>query len=1099
MSDTDKPGSPEGESYNQTGVGRPTVNVVHAGPTGKERKPRSRVFWLARVAVLLVLLVVSLVALLPTLISRGVGQSFILSQIESATDAEVQADAIRVGWWSPPSLLGLHYRANDGSIDAKMQSLELPDRSLLDLLGGLDLGRVEVSGVDLQLTLQESERKPQSEPWWFGQPLPLPEGAAWPHGLAADVHVVGLNVELNRPGTTPVLILLPEVLLKAADPASITLATNGSVIQGSHEGTAALDLSIRDAVDSSGTLNLDEAEVDASLSLRQAPTAFLAALTGDPRLPGMLGPLLSADLRAKGGLDALSAVVQAKTDHSQLSARVAANAQGLAIDGEETAGRWTVTPAGYALAMGLEDGDGQARLASPVTLALHSLGLKLPYSGHGFVVDDASAAVVFQSTPIAIEVPADPEDPSAKPLRVEAEDLKLRVDAPILSDSAQAELTMLASINGVQAPAGLVVNLTQPMSALPKGVVRVQKLPIALLDALLQQGGELTRLMGAQVDVTARFEPVAPAVEGGPPSLVFAMDASSDTLDAKLTGTRSADGVVTLRTPDDRPIRITAPATLVQRYAFPPQTVDDPAAPEVSVDPPSDAAPPVVLQGDIPVTVQLAPLRFAPNADATEVATGSLLDPAGSELDLTVTLNTLDFTVTGEDELYRASVPKLRVVGERGLDEIKLGLTVQLTPPGSTPGLVQTSTLQLGGSVQQLFDPDGVLQPQTAELDLAMQGQIPAPLLQALAQDPRVSAALGGDLAIDRLVTKGSLGRGLRVVAQTRSPSTSLNIDANILPTAVTDGAAGENGDAPPRTLTLNENATATVAITPALSDAVLRWVNPMLLDARGAGAPVKLTLQAEGWSVPITGNLDSWTSALGEAQVELGAVQFGSRGLLAQLHSFLRSLRVTDEPTARLAFEPFTLSLADGELRMPSAFAAMDRIRLGFESKIDLSTQGLAMRMVWPGESIQSVIPQLNGRLPQGTGLVIPIGGTVTAPRYDPARMTQELQNLVVAGVRAEAANQVQRQIERQILNNTGDHAELFSGLLGEILFGSNAAPAHQAAEPHGSAAPAQESAPVATEPVTVEDAAQDAARQILGGLLREAIQGSRSDASDE
>ncbi|MEM9296701.1 MAG: hypothetical protein AAGA57_12960, partial [Planctomycetota bacterium] len=151
-------GSPDAD-----GAKRPDLNLAAppkmVGRRGAKapRVKRSRKGWLALFAVAGLGGAVAAVALAPMAISSGPGQKYARQLAQQVSPGAIDFEHIHVGWLSPTRIEGLRYRDTGVGVDLSVDSA-VTSRSLGDLLLSRDLGVVEASGVELDLTLPRAPR-----------------------------------------------------------------------------------------------------------------------------------------------------------------------------------------------------------------------------------------------------------------------------------------------------------------------------------------------------------------------------------------------------------------------------------------------------------------------------------------------------------------------------------------------------------------------------------------------------------------------------------------------------------------------------------------------------------------------------------------------------------------------------------------------------------------------------------------------------------------------------------------------------------------------------------------------------------------------------
>lgn len=284
-------------------------------PKQEPSLPRVRSF--RRRSVLLIatpLLVGSLLlAIAPTLVGSSAGRSFVASRLGTALAAEVEIGGLDLSWGRGQQISALTLARPDEGIRVEIERVDMPDVSLVGLLlGGLRVGKVEISSPSVRLREKATEAGPDPESAASPEPTPIPEAEAAPSTLSLPP---GLEVTLrvNRPTVIveledqePVEIQGSEWLASLVVPGEVDVSIESTVRQGDLGGSFKLVGRGTDLFASDGTVDLESGHFGSTLRLENVPVAIADRFMAVPTsLETLLGPTLALDLEtqiAVGGL-----------------------------------------------------------------------------------------------------------------------------------------------------------------------------------------------------------------------------------------------------------------------------------------------------------------------------------------------------------------------------------------------------------------------------------------------------------------------------------------------------------------------------------------------------------------------------------------------------------------------------------------------------------------------------------------------------------------------------------------------------------------------------------------------------------------------------
>lgn len=295
MSETHPPSDPQPLGADPTPPSQPAAPEPVAKPRKRRRWP-----WVLAVIVLLLLL---LVALVPTLVSSGIGRSIVVSQVNQRINGHIEIKDLSLGWTSGIKLDGLVVFDASGR-----QILQLPHFSTgLTLLhairGNYALGHTEIDGLDVLVSREadgtlnwthlaksgaapssnEPPAKPQPAEPTTGNPAPAQPTKVPPVSGDVVVSNASITYEDRSPAAQPPVFLrsvqanvnIPDINQTISDSLSAE-ARIGS--PSAAPGTLSVTGSA--AAAKNNLLELATASVDQTLSLKGLDLAAVSTLLG---------------------------------------------------------------------------------------------------------------------------------------------------------------------------------------------------------------------------------------------------------------------------------------------------------------------------------------------------------------------------------------------------------------------------------------------------------------------------------------------------------------------------------------------------------------------------------------------------------------------------------------------------------------------------------------------------------------------------------------------------------------------------------------------------------------------------------------------------
>ncbi len=932
------------------------VAAAETPPAPRNRSPRKRRWgrWVGLgVTALLVVLIVA-VLLLPTLLSTGPGRGVVVNAINGTIRGTVEMSGLSLSWFGGQSMRDVTLRDPEGGVVATVASIEAPDVRLLPAaMGSMRFGTIRVNGPDVQIRQEPGQPTNLERAIEMRTPSTEPTDLS---GLGITLEVAAGRVVYESPGLEPVELSDLNATVAAPTLADIAVKLESVLSQGAEAGRLAADLRITDAV-ADGQLQLARAGVEGTadvINLPLTPVDRLAQQEG--KLVGLLGESLTANLTAEGGVDALSATLSARSPRLQRLDATLATEQGQ-LRAREAQVALEVTPEAYAAWAG----EGGGTLEQPFVLRVNVPLLTVPREGDAMRFDRARVEANVEADAILLTLPAAESDgEAAAPRTMAVRGLRLDADSEAVGERLGAVLTGTAEYGGESGPIDAraeVRNLlseTLPLAA----TVTAQAFPVALADAFAGQGGKLTATLGETLDARVNVSQ--------PPGQPLAFDGTvtSTGITGPFAGTYADDGAVALRTPEPMNVRVT------------------PAAFRAWVG--TAEAPPVVVPAEAMELAMRLDAAYAPlpPAEGAPADAPARVDPERTRvsLELTTPRAVLENTTSGE----RYAVEQLRLAANgqdlREVLEVVANMRVSRDgsqTPAATEGDARGGALASTTRVHGVVAGDGTLQPGRAAFTTETNArEIPSAIIDSAAgQDgqlalllgPTTTAAITGAFEPDR---GGNLDIALRSAnVRGRIPAT-IDPQMNVtIPQAVLD-----------------------VNVTPEVSQAMLRNINPLLGSAVAAEAPLRLTMSDATFALPTGGEGVDWSGVSANARLTSKGLTLSRSGAVGQLLGLLamtgRNVNVAESYLVDISDLP--LRVQEGVLSYRDLGLRLGDFSLSFGGDVNLGTSSYDLRMAF-GQDFP--VRQLRG-------VAIPISGSPDQPVFSRDAMQKALVGAAAGGL---------------------------------------------------------------------------------------------------
>lgn len=270
----------------------PTTSPTTSPPNPeKPRRKRHLLRWVLGSGVLLIVGLLVLVLLLPTLLSTGPGNAFVLSQINGSLPGSVQASSISLAWFSGQTLRDVELVDEKGGIFGELPLVQLEDASIWGLLtGSRDLGRVGVDVKRLDITTRD-DGFTNIEHFIFtdAELLEPSKGVRIPKTLRADITLSVASATYASPELETIAvkdIQDAKIVIRRPQDIAVQLAT--VIEQGGERAPADIDLQLLGLFNNDGLMQPLAVMPVGTASLPRVPVSLIAAFS--PEAAETLGP-----------------------------------------------------------------------------------------------------------------------------------------------------------------------------------------------------------------------------------------------------------------------------------------------------------------------------------------------------------------------------------------------------------------------------------------------------------------------------------------------------------------------------------------------------------------------------------------------------------------------------------------------------------------------------------------------------------------------------------------------------------------------------------------------------------------------------------------
>jgi len=946
-----------------------------------QRRPRRLIKKALIASGVLVLIVATLTALAPTLVTRGVGHGLIRSVLERRVSGTVSLGAVELGWFGPQSVTGFEINSADGTTAVHV------DATLNAGLFDLAMGRVEAIVVELSGRAHGELRRDGSTSIddLFSRPArkrrPGRGNRGRPRlpdleGLAQTTVVLGeLTVTLTEQGATPKIIrlndLTGELQYTPGDRLALDLA--GEIGDGVTTGTIQFAGQVDGLYDAGGAVTPALASGRVEIQLRNAPVPLterptelavlsLVATTDDPTdhvdvtveavamIDGTRSGRLEGALTIDSPLDE-AGVVSLRLD--RVTGQVIGESMPTALLQRFLRGTPLVATRDLGPLMDV-DAEFSGGTTRQVTVRARTETVELDFDG---TADDEGR---FKAQRCRVDARARPE------LVLAATGIRIDRDALIVVDLTELERgSELVAMGTIRLREPVAISDKTPGAELLRTVLD-ESLVVSMKASYGQ--GRLSVKLGARGDGLSAH--ATATLEEAKLEVIEAM-ASLQVTPALLAGLQNAQ----------RPLVLAAPALVTLQlspleFAMKPSEAAAAATPirariglddavfedvpvlggigiagvfNLTLDGPTVSVvadgvdvtltraglqkrmgDEVTVTADVPMTLAVRSLRFP-----IAVMAGKPFDGADVRVDIELAGGPL---VLDDARVGRNTVKDIRVtVAGSDLDA---GLTTQIRGDIMFGASTEPGRLQLDGTVTNLMT-DRVLAASNATLALELKiDGLHTAVVDGLADmQGLLVAALGP--RVDAVANADDFSRNTGTL-ETRIEASNGWLDGKVA------------GRANALIIDPESPVHAELDLTPPLRQRLLYKIHPILADIRTTEQPLRATIGAS--SIPLDGDVSRLDARL---EITVGKVEFDSG---SEALTLLTLANATDAGTLPGEIEPIRATIHKGVVTYERFAVKIDKYTFIYTGTINLNTRYVDLKTEIPLDGLAGTFHELEG-----------------------------------------------------------------------------------------------------------------------------------------
>jgi len=455
------------------------------------------------------------------------------------------------------------------------------------------------------------------------------------------------------------------------------------------------------------------------------------------------------------------------------------------------------------------------------------------------------------------------------------------------------------------------------------GNVRITEGDVAALDKMLAMDGLLVEALGANIGVNAQLEGAGGAVTA---------DVKSPRLTASASLSRGAGGSMTLRKPIEANWK--ASPVAIDRLVLGAKPGTQPA---------------VRATGDVDVALTVDRFALGPS--------GTPLQPGVFDLSANIR--------TGRMALQKATGEKLdfpALTGSVKSEPSTRGVSMQLA---SAPG--ETSTVKVVGRVDNLSDPAGKVDANSAVVTADVDGKLPSALVDgAASMNGLLSALVGPTVTVDaRADNFGRQAVGGKLDAKVTTENATANIAGQVI--------------APSVMLVRDGSEVRVTRVTKEASDQIFGVLIPFLTSFEKSDQDEPASVVLNRIEAPLDGNTRNLN---GEIVMDLGTMRFETKTFLSEL---LKIVKQRDAGQIGRKIEPVTFLVNKGIATYTKMIVPVGEFKMESYGTLDLNDRKMDVFVLVPvaalAEEFTSEVSKIPG-FDTLTAVPISIKGSFDKPK---------------------------------------------------------------------------------------------------------------------
>ena len=285
-------------------------------------------------------------------------------------------------------------------------------------------------------------------------------------------------------------------------------------------------------------------------------------------------------------------------------------------------------------------------------------------------------------------------------------------------------------------------------------------------------------------------------------------------------------------------------------------------------------------------------------------------------------------------------------------------------------------TISLKGSLDNAWNKEGLTLPTSHLRTTVDVNRFPTRVLDLVAPEKGalMEKAIGETLHVAGTVSVDNMQSGV-VLADLNAKNCTAHVDGTI-----------QHG-----VLTLNNPAMASLIVTKEAGALLLKDVHPLLATAVNSEKPMKLTIDPHGVSIPLS-PFSITKITLPKVTVDVGKIVVKNGGALKVILALLGMGHAANSEDLPVWLTPLYLRVQGGVITCQRADALVaDKLHMITWGNVDLGQEQINMVVAIPQETLAAIRLKITSPTPE-RGLQIPITGPLSNPKIDTSKATARL-----------------------------------------------------------------------------------------------------------